>query len=52
MSGKTYRVQFKDNLTDPDWQDLPSSPSIIGNQGYIKDPAAPGSQRFYRVLAF
>ena len=52
MSGKTYRVQFKDNLTNPDWQDLPSSPVILGNQGYLNDPTALGSQRFYRVLAF
>jgi Tol biopolymer transport system component len=52
MSGKTYRVQFKDNLADPVWQDLPSGPTIIGNQGYINDPTAPSPQRFYRVLAF
>jgi hypothetical protein len=52
MSGITYRVQFKNSLTDPAWQDLPTNPTIIGNQGYLVDPAVPGAQRFYRVLAF
>jgi len=52
MSGKTYRVQFRDSLTGSAWQDLPASPTIIGNQGYINTSAAPGPQRFYRVLAF
>jgi hypothetical protein len=52
MSGITYRVQFKNSLTDPSWQDLPTNPTIIGSQGYFVDPAAPGAQRFYRVSAF
>jgi Tol biopolymer transport system component len=52
MSGITYRVQFKNSLTDPAWQDLPTNPTIVGNQGYFVDQAVPGAQRFYRVSAF
>ena len=52
MSGKSYQVQFRDSLTGSGWQDLPASPTIIGNQGYVNDSTAPGPQRFYRVVAF
>jgi hypothetical protein len=51
IQGKTYRVQFKDTLADPSWQELGGGVSMIGTQGYLNDSSAVGSQRFYRIVA-
>ena len=48
--GTTCQVQFKNSLTDSEWQDLRSGVTFIGNQGYLRDSGS-GPQRFYRVLA-
>jgi Tol biopolymer transport system component len=50
VPGKSYMVQYKDNLTDPDWENAGQG-VLVGNQGWFQDSAAP-SQRFYRILAF
>jgi Tol biopolymer transport system component len=49
-SGKTYRVQFKDNLSDPDWQDVNGDVTFVNGIGFITDLAPSPVQRFYRVL--
>jgi Tol biopolymer transport system component len=46
---RTYGVQFKNNLSDPQWQDLPASISFVGNEGVVTVPADQPS-RFYRVV--
>jgi Tol biopolymer transport system component len=47
--GKNYRVQYKDNLTDPAWLDVPGNVSFAGNRAYLIVPVdQPG--RFYRVV--
>jgi Tol biopolymer transport system component len=51
VPGKSYRVQFKNTLADPAWQDLGGSVSLVGAHAYLNDLAVPGSQRFYRVVA-
>jgi hypothetical protein len=51
VPGKSYHVQFKNTLADPAWQDLGGSVSLVGTHAYLNDLAAPGSQRFYRVVA-
>jgi len=48
--GKTYQVQFKNNLTDPAWQTLPGNVSILGNTGSFTDPTPPSGQRFYQIV--
>jgi hypothetical protein len=48
--GAAYRVQFKDSLNDPDWQDLSGNLTILGSNAYAVDPAPPAGQRFYRVV--
>lgn len=48
--GTTCQVQFKNSLTDLEWQDLKTGVTIIGNQGYLRDSGS-GPQRFYRILA-
>ena len=50
-AGVNYKVQFKDQLGDGNWSDLPASVTIIGNQAYCSDPAGV-PRRFYRVAAF
>ena len=51
IPGKTYQVQFKNSPADAVWQTLSSGVTIVGAQGYVYDVAAPGGQRFYRVVA-
>ena len=51
VPGKSYHVQFKTTLADAAWQDLPGTVTIVGTHAYLNDLAAPGSQRFYRVVA-
>jgi hypothetical protein len=51
VPGKSYHVQFKNTLADPAWQDLPGSVTLVGEHAYLNDLAAPGSQKFYRVVA-
>ena len=48
--GTTCQVQFKNSLADPEWQNVTTGVTIIGNQGYLRDSGS-GSQRFYRILA-
>jgi Tol biopolymer transport system component len=51
ISGKTYRLEFKDNPSDPVWQPLGGTVTILGQQGYLYDLAPGSTQRFYRVVA-
>ncbi len=52
VSGKTYQVQFKNNLTDPYWQIVNGNVSLSDGQGQISDLAPASNQRFYRVIAY
>lgn len=49
--GKTYEAQFKDDLTDPVWQDVDGSILFLGGTGYIYDQSPSSQHRFYRVLS-
>ena len=46
---RTYGVQFKNNLNDLLWQDLPATISFVGNEGVATVPADQPS-RFYRIV--
>jgi len=49
-AGKSYRVQFKNDLNEADWQSLNGNVVFLGDKGYVNDlDSAPG-QRFYRIL--
>ena len=52
LPGRTYHVQFKQNLNDPAWQDLSGQISIMGERGYLQDQSPVTTQRFYRIVAF
>ncbi len=49
---RTYRVQFKNQLDDAGWQDLPGTLSLSApGRLQIQDPGSgSGPQRYYRVL--
>jgi hypothetical protein len=50
-SGKSYQVQFKTNLTDSVWLNLPGNVTFIGATGYASDPSPAPGQRFYRIVS-
>jgi Tol biopolymer transport system component len=52
FAGKTFRVQYKNRLNDPNWQDLTDPITVVGNQGCFTDSSPDSSQRFYRVVAY
>jgi hypothetical protein len=43
-------VQFKTNLTDSVWLNLPGNLIFIGDTGYVSDPSPAPGQRFYRIV--
>jgi hypothetical protein len=48
--GKSYRVQFKDDLQETTWHDFPGSVLANGTTGSFMDSAnSQGNHRFYRV---
>ena len=51
VSGHTYQVESKDNLTDSAWQQVAGTININGNQASLIDSMPVASQRFYRVVA-
>jgi hypothetical protein len=48
VAGRTYTVQYKNNLTDPVWQALPGSPIITAGQGQFTVQTDQGS-RYYKI---
>jgi hypothetical protein len=52
VSGVGYQVQFKNSLSDPQWQPLNGPATVVGNQGSIIDFSPAAVQRFYRIVSF
>jgi Tol biopolymer transport system component len=50
VSGKSYRLQYKDNLADG-WRDLSSPVTLANGQGSAVDTATSSSSRFYRAVS-
>ncbi|HYV31016.1 MAG TPA: cadherin repeat domain-containing protein, partial [Candidatus Binatia bacterium] len=50
--GRTYQVQYKDNLSDKDW--LALNPRVVADNATLSsfDSLNSGSQRFYRIVQF
>ena len=48
--GKSYRVQFKNDLNDPDWQELNGNVTLLRDKGFVNDLDTASGLRFYRVL--
>jgi Tol biopolymer transport system component len=49
--GNSYRVQYKDNLTDPVWLDLNGTTTLVSDGEYVTDLAPNPDQRFYRIIS-
>jgi len=47
-SGRVYRLEYKNSLTDSNWTALPLVAGVAGTQE-LSDPTAAGAARFYRV---
>jgi hypothetical protein len=51
VQGNSYRVQFMKDLGDI-WHDFDGSVTILGGQGFLRDPGPAQTQRYYRVVAY
>lgn len=51
VPGLSYHVQFKNNLSDPGWQEVGGTITVLGNRASTTDPSPSSGQRFYRVVA-
>jgi Tol biopolymer transport system component len=49
--GKSYQVEFKNELADTVWQPLNATVSIADGVGQATDPAPAPAHRFYRIVA-
>jgi dipeptidyl aminopeptidase/acylaminoacyl peptidase len=49
IPGKSYQVQYKDDLNEVNWTNYPGSVSLIGRQGVITIPASQAT-RFFRAV--
>lgn len=51
VAGKTYRVQFKNDLSEANWNDVPGDVTASGSTASKVDTTLGGSaQRFYRIV--
>jgi len=51
LPGNVYRIQFKNDIGDS-WHDLAGNVTILGGQGFLRDPGPAPTQRYYRVVAY
>ncbi|MDB6038978.1 MAG: CotH protein [Verrucomicrobiales bacterium] len=50
ISGRTYQVQFKNNLNDATWTPLGNNRTASGKTITVVDPVSDEQERFYRVI--
>ena len=50
IPGRTYRVQFKNDLTETAWSDLPGDVTATGTVSSKSDSIGAATQRFYQIL--
>ena len=50
IAGTTYRVQYKSDLQEMDWHDLPEEVVAGSDTAMQNDAVGPHAQRFYRIL--
>ena len=49
--GKTYQVQFKNDLNEVSWHDI-GAPTTNQPGATFTDPIGSSAQRFYRIIAY
>ena len=50
QAGRTYRVEYTDDLTGGDWTALPGTVTVSGGAARTEDTLGLSTQRFYRVV--
>ena len=50
-TGQTYEVEYKNDLTDPNWYSLPGTVTINGYRAFLTDATTTTGNRFYRVVS-
>ena len=50
VAGRSYKVQYKNNLNDSTWIDLPHYAAVMGQTGFVDDTDTLVSERYYRVV--
>ncbi len=50
VAGQAYRVQYKDDLNEPDWKTLGADETATGPIMTIHTPTGDQPQRFYRIV--
>jgi hypothetical protein len=50
VPGKSYQIQFKNDLNDASWQNFNGNVILLGNQGSAYDLVPAAGQRFYRIV--
>lgn len=50
IPGKTYRLQYKNDLSDPAWMDVPGDVTASNSLAFKNDSSASPARRFYRIL--
>ena len=50
VAGHTYRLEFKNNWSDPQWSDLLPDVTAAGPTATTTNAPGPSTQRYYRVL--
>lgn len=43
-------MQYKDDLSDTNWQELNGNVTLFGTSGLATDPLPAAGMRFYRIL--
>jgi len=51
VAGKTYHVQYLDDLGSGTWQEAGGNVTIVDERAYFTDPSPSSGQRFYRIVA-
>ncbi len=52
LPGKTYTILFKNDLSDPVWQQLDAPISVVGDRATATDGSVSAAARFYRIVAY
>jgi hypothetical protein len=47
-----YRVEYKNILSDPNWEVLPGTITNLGVKAWLQDRSPGPNQRFYRIISF
>ena len=50
QAGRTYRVEYTDDLATGDWTALPATVTVTGTSARTEDTLGLSTQRFYRVV--